>query len=112
MKNDSGVQPIGYRILVKPLEVEERTAGGIIIPDASKDQKQWRQSRGTVIAIGELAFTQGTRGTGAYYEYRVKPEIGDVVRYREYAGLNWTDKNDERFTLLDDSDVIAVEIDE
>lgn len=107
--SDWGIQPIGYRLVVKPLEVDKKTKGGIIIPDEAEDQARYRQSRGTVMAVGELAFTVGVPATEGHYSYKCKPKAGDVVRYREYAGLNYKNDDDVKYCLLEDSDILAIE---
>ena len=67
-------QPLGDRILVKPLEVEEKTKSGIFIPDTAKEQR----AEGEVVAIG-TGLKEGKK-----YEFSVKK--GDRVVYSKYAG--------------------------
>jgi chaperonin GroES len=70
------LKPLGDRLLVKRIEQEERTAGGIIIPDAAKEKAQ----TGSVLAVGA-----GRRDTsGALIPMDVK--VGDVIYFGKYAG--------------------------
>lgn len=103
------IRPIGYRLIVKPETVEEKV-GSIYIPDEAKDQKQWKQSKGEVVAMGELAFTTGTPGKEDYIAFPNRPKVGDVVMFREYAGYAWKDEDGTRFATLNDDDVMGVEI--
>ena len=72
----ANVVPLGDKILVKRLEAEEKTAGGILLPDAAKE----KPIKGTVIAVGPGRILK----TGKRLEPGVK--VGDVVLYGKYAG--------------------------
>lgn len=70
------LKPLGDRLLVKRIEQEEKTAGGIIIPDAAKEKAQ----TGSVLAVGP-----GRRDTsGAFIPMDVK--VGDTIYFGKYAG--------------------------
>lgn len=102
-------KPIGYRLIVKPEVVEEKTKSGIYIPDEAKDQNQWKQSRGTVVSMGALSFTTGKPGSDGYIVFPDRPKPGDTVHFREYAGYAWKTEEGERYVTLNDDDVMAVE---
>jgi len=65
------------RVLVKPNEAEEKTAGGIIIPDTAKEKPQ----KGTVIAVGNGRFAEQT---GNLIPLQIK--AGDTIMYGKYGG--------------------------
>ncbi|HRN73950.1 MAG TPA: co-chaperone GroES [Ginsengibacter sp.] len=65
------------RVLVKPNAAEEKTAGGIIIPDTAKEKPQ----KGTVVAVGKGKYAEHT---GNLIPLQVK--VGDVVMYGKYGG--------------------------
>ncbi len=65
------------RVLIKPAAAEEKTAGGIIIPDTAKEKPQ----KGTVVAAGPGKYAEQTGNL-----IPVKQKIGDVVLYGKYAG--------------------------
>jgi chaperonin GroES len=65
------------RVLVKPNEAEEKTAGGIIIPDTAKEKPQ----KGTVIAVGKGKFAEQT---GNLIPLQIK--AGDTIMYGKYGG--------------------------
>jgi len=90
------VKPMEDRVLVKPLEAEQKTAGGIIIPDNAKEKPQ----KGEIIAVGPGKFSdQGKR-----IEMTVKK--GDQVLYGKYAGneikIDGTD-----YIIMRESDIVA-----
>jgi len=91
------LQPIGDKIVVEREATEEKTAGGIYIPDAAKD----KPSRGTVIAVGTgKLLDDGTRG-----EMQVKK--GDRVLFTSYAPET-IEIGDDEYLLMSESDVLAV----
>lgn len=104
--NEAGVVPLGYNVIVKPQKVEEKR-GSIYIPEAAQDREGFRQSRGKVIALGELAFTLGQPGSD-HWAFRQSPEVGDWVRYHEYRGQRFK-HNGEVYLHLKDSEILAIE---
>lgn len=90
------LRPLDDRIVVKPMEAEEMTAGGIVLPDTAKEKPQ----RGTVVAVGPgKLLDNGTRGELAV-------AIGDEVIYGKYAGSDIEVAGDE-YKILRESDVLA-----
>ncbi len=86
------IKPLADRVLVEPAAAEEKTAGGIIIPDTAKEKPM----RGTIVAAG-----QGTKDQ----PMTVKP--GDTVLYGKYAGTELSvDGND--YLIMRESDIFAV----
>lgn len=91
------VKPLADRVIVKPLEAEEKTAGGIIIPDNAKEKPQ----RGEVVAVGPGKISDG----GQKAEMELKK--GDKVLYGKYSGTEVTvDAVD--YLIMRESDVLAV----
>ena len=85
------IQPLADRVLVKPAAAEEKTIGGIIIPDSAKE----KPLRGTVLAVGN-----GTKD-----EAMVLKE-GDEVLYGKYAGME-LEFDGEKFLIIKQADVLA-----
>jgi chaperonin GroES len=77
MTNESGFQPTADKVLVQPIKVEEKTAGGIVLPKVSQEKEQLAARVGTLIAVGPLA-------EGAPELEGVA--IGDVILYARYSG--------------------------
>ena len=86
------IKPLADRVLVEPAAAEEKTAGGIIIPDTAKEKPQ----KGTVVAVGP-----GKKDE----PMTVKP--GDKVLYGKYAGteLNFDGKD---YMIMRESDIVAI----
>lgn len=100
MPNASGVVPIEFNVIVKMKPVEEKTSGGIILPDSTKDKEKWAQEQVTIIDMSPLAFD--------YAENAPKPEIGQTVLMARYAGVNFKGKDGEEYTIIKDKDVTAI----
>ena len=90
------IRPLDDRVVVEPLEAEEMTAGGIVLPDAAQEKPQ----RGKVIATGPgKLLDSGNRG-----ELSVK--VGDEVIYGKYGGSEVEVDGDE-YKILRESDILA-----
>ena len=90
-------RPLHDRVVVKRVEEDTKTAGGIIIPDTAKEKPQ----QGEVIAVGPGKLTEDGK--------RIQPELkeGDRVLYGKYSGTEVT-VGDEQYLILRESDVLAV----
>ena len=94
--NVSTLKPLGDRVFVKVSESEEKTAGGILLPDSAKEKPQI----GEVVAVGE-----GKRNDdGSRSALDVK--VGDKVLYSKYAGTDIKLSGDD-FVLLSEKDILA-----
>ena len=76
MEKSSKIQPLGDRVLVEPLEAEDKTTGGIIIPDTAKEKQQ----RGKVIAIGKGRVSEEGKLTP------LEVKVNDEVLFGRYSG--------------------------
>lgn len=90
------LQPLGDRILVKPLAKEEVTRGGIVLPDTVKEKPQ----EGEVIAVG----TGKRSEKGEVIPMDLK--VGDIVLYAKYGGTE-VKLEGEDYMILRESDVLA-----
>ena len=89
--------PLDDRVVIKQSEAEEKSAGGIILPDAAKEKPQ----RGKIIAVGPgKILDNGKRG-----EMNVKK--GDEVLYAKYSG-NEIEIDGENYVILHEGDVLGV----
>lgn len=96
-KTSVNLQPLGDRIVVKRDEGNEKTEGGIYLPDSAKD----KPTRGTVVSIGDGKLLED----GSRSELQVKE--GDLVLFTSYAGEN-IEIGDVEYLLMSESDVLAV----
>lgn len=106
---DSLPKPVGWRILVAPLDIEEITAGGIVLPDSNIEAKQHNQYVGQVVAMGESCFKHPVFeeiGSGNWCE------VGDWVLFNQYAGMGAKvyDESGELVHLrfINDQSILAV----
>ena len=89
--------PLGDRVLVKRSEAEERTAGGIVLPDTAKEKPK----QGEVVAVGSGRMLEG----GERVALSVKK--GDTVLFTSYAG-NEVQMDGEEYLLMREEDILAV----
>jgi chaperonin GroES len=94
------IRPLDDRVVVEPFEAEERTAGGIVLPDSAREKPQ----RGKVIATGpgKLLEKTGERG-------EMSLKVGDRVFYGKYSGTE-VELEGETYVILRESDVLAVQM--
>ncbi len=91
------LKPLGSRVVVEPLESEEVTAGGIVLPDTAKEKPQ----KGTILAVGP-----GDRDDdGKRIALDVKE--GDVVLYAKYSGTE-IKVDGKKLLILRESDILAI----
>ena len=91
------LKPLGDRVVVEPIEQEEITAGGIVLPETAKEKPQ----RGTVFAAGPGARDDD----GDRIALDVK--VGDVVLYAKYAGTEFKVEG-KKLLILKESDLLAI----
>jgi chaperonin GroES len=91
------LKPLYDRVVVKPIEAEEVTAGGIYIPDNAKE----KPTKGEVLAVGEgKALDNGSLRTP-------KVKVGDKVIYGQYAGSAYKHEGTE-YKIIKEDDILAI----
>ncbi|GAB4333682.1 MAG: co-chaperone GroES [Calditrichia bacterium] len=91
------LKPLADRVVVKPLEGEDKSPGGIILPDTAKEKPM----RGEVIAVGPGKMTEDGK------RLAIDVKVGDVVLYGKYSGTDIkVDQQD--YLILRESDILAV----
>ena len=91
------IRPLEDRIVVKPIEAEEKTAGGILLPDTAKEKPQ----RAKVLAVGE------GRSTDEGKRIPLTVKVGDEVLYGKYAGTEIKYQGQE-LKILRENEVLAL----
>ncbi|MFH0866855.1 MAG: co-chaperone GroES [Bacteroidota bacterium] len=86
------IKPLADRVLVEPAAAEEKTAGGIIIPDTAKEKPQ----KGTIVAVGPGKKDEPTT-----------VKVGDSVLYGKYAGTEISVDGKE-YLIMKESDIYAI----
>lgn len=110
MINTSGYKVPEFRILVALEEIEEKTKGGIIIPDQVKEEMQAAKTLATIVDIGEKAFDQGTDR-----EWKKKPKVGDKVLIPSYEGyrlIKDQTKDGKEYRIILDRHILAIQTSE
>lgn len=99
--NPSGITPLGHRVLILPLKVEEKTKSGIILADGDTLRKeQMAQDKGQVVALGSDVWKD--------QETQDQAKVGDTVVYARHAGNLWTGLNGVQYRLVNDLDIVAL----
>jgi len=93
---DIKLKPLDDRIVVEPVEAEEKTAGGIVLPDTAKEKPQ----RGKVLAVGPGKLLDNGKRSD------VSVAVGDEVIYGKYAGTD-IELDGRDIKILRESDVLA-----
>lgn len=96
-KSNISFRPLGSRVLVEPVEQEETTASGIILPETAKEKPQ----QGKVLAAGPGARDED----GERIEMDVK--VGDKVLYAKYSGTEFK-LDGKKLLILRESDLLAI----
>ena len=92
-----GIRPLGDKVIIKRVEAEGKTAGGIVLPDAAKEKPK----RGIVKAVGDGKLLD----SGERSELQVKKR--DEVLFTSFAGTE-VKVNGEEYVIMDESDILAV----
>jgi chaperonin GroES len=92
------LKPLGDRLVVEPIEAEETTASGILLPETAKEKPQ----EGKVIAAGPGRIDD----SGKRVQMEVK--VGDRVLYAKYAGTEIKLDGDDKVLILKESDILAL----
>ena len=92
------IKPLGDRVVVKALEAESKTRGGIVLPDSAKEKPQ----EGKIVAVGKGK----TLENGTVCAMEVK--VGDKVLYGKYSGNEITTKEGEELLIMREEDILAI----
>jgi len=92
------IKPLGDRVVIKPLEAESKTKGGIVLPDSAKEKPQ----EGKVVAVGKGRVLEN----GSLEAPEVK--VGDKVLYGKYSGNEITTKEGEELLIMRQEDILAI----
>lgn len=90
------IRPLADRVVIKKIEAEERTASGIVLPGAAKEQPQIAE----VVEVGPGGIVDGK-------EIKMELKVGDKVIFQKYSGTEVKLEGQE-YTILRQSDVLAI----
>jgi len=89
------LEPLGDRVIVSAIEIDQVTASGIVLPDTAQEKPQ----RGKVVAVGPGRYVDGTRQP-------LDVEVGDEVLYSKYGGTELV-VDGEELLVLNEHDILA-----
>jgi chaperonin GroES len=91
------LKPLADRVIIKPSEAEEKTKGGIILPDTAKE----KPIEGTVVAVGPGKVSEDGK------QVKLEVKVGDKVLYGKYSGTEVVVEGEE-YLIMRESDVFAI----
>ena len=94
-----GIDPRGFRVLIRPMEIETKTAGGLILVDETLKKDEAANIRGLCVAVGPDCFSD---------KKSVYCAPGDYVLFAKYSGLLYTGADGLQYRIINDEDVVAV----
>ncbi len=97
MADKAKVQPLGDRVLVEPLEAEEKTSGGIVIPDTAKEKQQ----KGKVVAVGKGRTAEDGKVTP------LEVKVNDQVLFGRYSGTEVKVAGSD-YLIIKEDDILAI----
>ena len=103
MQNSSGFQPLEFNVVVKPDPVEEKTKGGLVLPDEVKERDRYGATRATIVAVSPMAFS-----SEVWPKDEPRPEPGMRCLMARHAGVFVTGEDDEDYRIIKDTDMVAL----
>jgi len=94
----------GFHVLVRPVSIKEKTKGGILLPNSTKDDMSYLTTIGEVIKIGDLAYNDNEKFPKGPW-----CQLGDYVCYAKHAGQKIQYKNVKMILLYDDQVIMKVQ---
>ena len=92
------IKPLQDRVVIKPLEAENKTKGGIVLPDTAKEKPQ----EGKVVAVGKGKILDNCSVATP------EVKVGDKVLYGKYSGNEITTKDGEELLIMREEDIMAI----
>ncbi len=102
--NDSGMEPLGYRVIIKP-DVRDETYKGssIVIPEDARNKYEIAETEGVIVAVGPSAWQEEVKAGQP-----PDAKVGDRVVFSQHAGQLRRNAEGVRYRIINDHDVIAV----
>lgn len=102
-EDSHGIACVEFKVLVKPKKAEDKTKGGIHLPDQTVERDQHAAMEGVIAGMSPFAFT--------YEEWPLtarKPEIGDTVVFARYSGITQRGNDGVEYRIMNDKDIVAI----
>src|SRR6185312_6852784 len=99
---DHGIEPTEFQCLVAMAEFEAKTAGGILLTDATREKEGWGSTHARLLAVSPLAFSYTDRKDWT------PPQIGDVVHTGKYPGAEVIGRDGKTYRLVIDREISGI----
>ena len=99
LHNDTGIEPVEYKCLVELDVFPKKSSGGVQLPDALWERKQMAETKGTLLAVGSMAFMD--------WHGRI-PQVGERVMIKKYAGVTREADPTDLCRVVNDKEILAV----
>jgi len=107
--NTSGWEMVDFKVLVRKDQVEEKTDGGIFVPQAIQDQEMWNVQTGVMVSCGNQAFrTNRLKDNGEPIFWSPCPKVGDRVMFKELTGQRFIGEDGDEYLVYTDKDIIGI----
>lgn len=100
--NDSGIRPLEYKVIVLPQQVDEKTRGGLYLPQEARDKEQHGQMEGVIVAMSPLAFNYDD------FPDDMKPVVGDHVVFPRYQATEFDGRDGKKYWIMADKAIVGV----
>ena len=100
--NGSGIRPVEYNVLVKPVEVEQKTKGGLLLPETKIEKDEFARTEGVMVAASPLAFNYAEWPDGT------KPQVGNRVIFSRYQADEVRGSDGGKYWLMKDKAIAGV----
>lgn len=101
--NSSGIHPVEFKVLVKPTEIENKTSGGIFLPDEVIERNSFARQDGIIIEASPMAFR-----FEEWPDDKPIPKAGDKVMFARYNADKVTGKDGVDYWIMNDKSIMAV----
>jgi co-chaperonin GroES (HSP10) len=100
--NDSGINPLGYKLVVLPREIEAKTKGGLLLPESKVEKEGFQRREGIIVAMSPMAFHNPDWPADA-----PKPQVGDRVMFARYQADEIIGRDGQTYWIMNDQSVMA-----
>jgi len=102
------VQPIGWRVLIRPFEAPTHTAGGIKLPDEAMESEEHLTYIGQIVAMGDQCYCAVTRSGIKLKDINPKPKVGDWIMFGTYGGQKVITKAGAKYLMMNDDGIMGI----
>lgn len=102
------IQPIGWRVLIRPYEAPETSVGGILFAKDTKESENLLTYVGQVVAMGSECFKAISRSGIDMSQIDPKPEVGDWIMYGTYGGQTIKTKTGAKYIIMNDDGIMGI----